>query len=316
MLSLIRPAPIGLSLIVAACAIHPLPEDVTGIPTNEIVQKIRCEARSAVRDNLNNARRQNLSDVAIAYNFSFDMTEINNLDPVANLSKTMHRGMFTANASGNFDRTRENIRTFTITDSFVELLTKVKDEDCRGLAEGKNYLYPITGDIGIYEMIDTFIKLTHENLAAPSGGSGPGPSGDAPTLGDKITFTTKFQGSITPKVTLTPVGNALQIADASLGITSTRTDAHQVIVSLAKCPSVPSKPRGAAVTESYRAAVAKRSALVSTLQKKVGTFISAGTALSTSGTNACSKLLALNNIENMILRFEILKGGGAVIPLQ
>src|SRR3954447_9065606 len=30
------------------CAIHPLPEDVTGVDTADIVRQIRCEAREAV----------------------------------------------------------------------------------------------------------------------------------------------------------------------------------------------------------------------------------------------------------------------------
>src|SRR5215208_6823125 len=41
-------AAIALSFLGAGCAIHPLPEDVTGVPTYYIVRQIRCEARSAV----------------------------------------------------------------------------------------------------------------------------------------------------------------------------------------------------------------------------------------------------------------------------
>ena len=32
----------------AGCAIHPLPDDVTGVSTYNIVRQIRCEARQAV----------------------------------------------------------------------------------------------------------------------------------------------------------------------------------------------------------------------------------------------------------------------------
>src|SRR6185295_1159755 len=38
----------GLSFWSAACAIHPLPEDVTGVSTFYIVRQIRCEAREAI----------------------------------------------------------------------------------------------------------------------------------------------------------------------------------------------------------------------------------------------------------------------------
>src|SRR5690242_8456368 len=36
------------SFMLGACAIHPLPENVTGVKTETIVHKIRCEARDAV----------------------------------------------------------------------------------------------------------------------------------------------------------------------------------------------------------------------------------------------------------------------------
>src|SRR5207249_2348270 len=39
-----------LALIAAGCAIHPLPENVTGVPTYTIVRQIRCETRQAVID--------------------------------------------------------------------------------------------------------------------------------------------------------------------------------------------------------------------------------------------------------------------------
>ena len=38
-----------LSIAVAACAIRPLPEDVTGYSTVQIVAKVRCEVRDAIR---------------------------------------------------------------------------------------------------------------------------------------------------------------------------------------------------------------------------------------------------------------------------
>jgi hypothetical protein len=39
---------IGISVILGGCAIHPLPENVTGVKTTRIVDRIRCEARDAV----------------------------------------------------------------------------------------------------------------------------------------------------------------------------------------------------------------------------------------------------------------------------
>jgi hypothetical protein len=42
-------AAIVLSFFAGGCAIHPLPEDVTGVDTYHIVRQIRCEARETVR---------------------------------------------------------------------------------------------------------------------------------------------------------------------------------------------------------------------------------------------------------------------------
>ena len=43
---------LGWLLLVSGCAIHPLPEDVTGVDTYHIVRQIRCEAREAGRQAL------------------------------------------------------------------------------------------------------------------------------------------------------------------------------------------------------------------------------------------------------------------------
>jgi hypothetical protein len=39
-----------LAIFLSSCAIHPLPENVTGLSTDKIVAQIRCETRSAARD--------------------------------------------------------------------------------------------------------------------------------------------------------------------------------------------------------------------------------------------------------------------------
>lgn len=39
----------GAGLALSSCAIHPLPEDVTGLTTDDIVRQIRCETREAAR---------------------------------------------------------------------------------------------------------------------------------------------------------------------------------------------------------------------------------------------------------------------------
>lgn len=43
-------AVVAASLLLTNCAIHPVPEDVTGVTTYEIARQIRCETREAAKD--------------------------------------------------------------------------------------------------------------------------------------------------------------------------------------------------------------------------------------------------------------------------
>src|ERR1700755_1171841 len=90
-------AVVCLSLIAAGCAIHPLPEDVTGVPTYYIVRQIRCETRSAVIDTALNGlinygtRISDTELVRIANEFK-DGTR-----PIATFSHKLFRNVYISN---------------------------------------------------------------------------------------------------------------------------------------------------------------------------------------------------------------------------
>jgi hypothetical protein len=266
---------------VAGCAIHPLPEDVTGVPTYYIVRQIRCETRQAIIDNaigwLTNEQNQIehkvdpqsraiglqfqngrpiqqfspklfrgqvakiisvFYDAGVAYTFDLDMAETNNLDPKVDLLKPFSNAKFTMGLQGTFDRKRENERLFTVTDSFSELI-RLPDDYCndpsdnRNFVVPENYIYPIAGRIGVKPMIQDFIVLTlFGGLSGPAGDKGAAPKGP-PTLVDQLAFTTEVSGTVTPTITFTPVGSALQVADASLSALADRKDVHKVTMGLA-----------------------------------------------------------------------------------
>jgi hypothetical protein len=343
MSNLFRAAAIGVAVSVAGCAIHPLPEDVTGISTYKIVQKIRCEARNALLTDLsswlvrvpddeanqlgadlqdgtlpfskfyaspriaklkgfikNNIRR--FQNSAIAYDFTFTITEMNNLDPTVDLIRPLRNQTFSANINGNFDRTRKNLRDFMITDTFLRL-SQIKEDYCLDIAEGKNYLYPITGTIGLEEMIRTFVGLaasTDLTAESPSDSptdvvseatSGKGPS----TLADTITFTTTLALSATPKIVLSPIGTALQIADASAVGMASRSDVHQVIIALAVGSAQPAAPQGVS-----------SAAAISTSTHLFVNFPSNGTS---------AEAVAAHTVEQNIIRFQ-LNNPAIAIPVQ
>jgi hypothetical protein len=274
-------AALALSLF-SGCAIHPLPEDVSGVPTYVIVHQIRCEVRQAIIDialgwltSENQAGRRipvdpvsrNIAleflnhrrpirelspklfkhnkeiaeiiaafyDTGVAYTFDLDMSEVNNVDPQVDLLKIFPNAKLTIGIKGGFDRKRENERLFTVTDSFRGLVIGLPPEYCLNPTTGRdyvvseNYIYPITGRIGVHRMMNDFVELTlFENLGGPK----EKPTGP-PTLVDQLSFTTTISGSVTPTITFTPAGTRLQVMDASLPVSVTRTDLHKVTVGLA-----------------------------------------------------------------------------------
>jgi hypothetical protein len=274
-------AAVAAALALSNCAIHPVPQDVTGVTTYQIVRQIRCETRAAAialvikelrrlgTDNEEQAANpiarhvvaryeadpesissfspnlfpneakyvqdRNFYNViysaAIAYNFDLTMSEENDLGTVLDFLGPW-TPKFTLAASANANRGRSNERTFTVTDTFGTLLTQLNTpvrgkRYCDGQIVGPNYIYPIAGRIGVDETVTTFFEL------ALFGSLAPAKAGGAPTIADKLTFTTTIDGSTTPKATFTPVGKGFQFMDASLTGLARRMDMHQVTVGLA-----------------------------------------------------------------------------------
>jgi len=173
------------------------------------------------------------------------MTEINNLDTDINFLKTLGHSTQALGLHAGVDRTRENSRTFTITDDFKGLLNiKPKTYCDQHLAAGENVIYPIAGKIGIEPFVHEFVRLALFADLGPEAGNDKG----APTMVDTLKFTTTLTGSATPKVTFSPVGRGLNLADASLTALATRTDLHTLVMGLSVVTAAPEPgPRGKAM---------------------------------------------------------------------
>lgn len=259
----------ALSLMAGGCAIHPLPEDVTGVPTYHIVRQIRCEARAAVISSAINGLKNytpdpevqqigqefedgtrpiaSLSykqfrnpriraivrlfyDAGIAYNFNLEMTENNDLGAEINLLKPFTDSKLTVGLSTGFNRQRVNTRAFTVTDTFGGLIRDIGDDYCnKKFLVTENYIYPITGRVGIENMVHDFINMT---LFANLRGNSPDGKGP-PTLVDALEFQTAISGTASPTVEFSPIGTGLSLTDASVTGKLTRTDLHKVTVGLA-----------------------------------------------------------------------------------
>jgi hypothetical protein len=275
-----RVAATVLCIALAGCAIRPLPEDFSGVPTNVIVKQVRCETRQAVRDlalgwltaeqNLENHRVDARShalgvefaeerrpiqtldpklfsghardvlklffDTGVAYTFELETTEQNNLNTDINLLKPFTTSNLTFGIKARADRSRKNDRIFTITDNFSGLL-RLPDHYCSGASIGRdydhrvppNYIYPITGQIGVKGFIKDFINMTiFERLGGPK----DKPEGP-PTLVDALEFETIISGSLAPKITFLQARSGLNVVDATVTGEAIRTDLHKITMGLA-----------------------------------------------------------------------------------
>jgi hypothetical protein len=277
------------AMLLTGCAIHPVPEDVTGVTTYQIARQIRCEIREAAKERvlteirtlamgspyqpgdpqahhllarydgdaaedistfspasfsgrdyaLVRAYFTQIYSTAVAYSFDLTMDEHNDLGTTLDFLGPWSP-KFTLGITADANRARSNERIFTLTDTLGGLLMNLSTPQhgvpyC-GHTEivGPNYIYPIAGQIGVAKMLRTFFELNNFTTLAAGDGSKTGNAAQtAPTLTDKLIFTTTIDLSATPKLTFTPSGNRFQFMDASLTGLAKRIDTHKVYVALA-----------------------------------------------------------------------------------
>jgi hypothetical protein len=296
-----------------ACAIHPLPENVTGVKTSQIVHRNRCEARDAVRhieDWLirNNKRdaRLALQKIGIALSYTLDMTEMDSVSAMTNFEELVTKGMFSFNPAASNSLTRQNQRVFTVADNYQTLKQM---RDCELQPIGPNYQYPIVGTIGIGETIQTFLTMAlHEDLNGVLENPLKPPNDPSeftaasPIMVETLTFTTVVSASVEPQITLMPVlkSSRASLNTASLDFMWQRNDKHTVIVGIGmptvatlgdhskRVYSVLSSPRGFAARA--------RTPLL------IDAVVPADTSNANSGVS-----LALEGINNQIVRFQALR---------
>lgn len=324
----------GIAL--GGCAIRPLPEQVTGVDTATIVKKTRCEARAAVVQGRVNWVQRKYHDVVdedtllayestfdartryfldyfsrtgIIYSFALDGTESGGATFTANVVHPLARSITTLTPTVSDTLSRQNIRAFTISDNFAELLKPQVRKRCNELfpqLPGPNYQYPIVGRIGVDEIVHTFIELTFNGLGAqedPSKGVKypNSPSASAPiAMVDTVNFTTTIGAGVTAKVVFSPPGVDWRLADATLPLSATRTDKHQVIIGLAL--SGPPSPPGVLVTRVSRPPGRPMAATAFLANANTPRVIAARLQSPDTG-----EAVALDAVNAQILRFEVPK---------
>jgi hypothetical protein len=167
-------------------------------------------------------------NTAIAMEFSFDITESGGAGFTADAIRLISGGTAGVVVSGSDAVSRNNIRRFLIAETFGELLDlDEKKLDCRNPSSLPNFQYPIAGNIGMGELISTFIDLNQEKDLSPTSKDGP------EVFGDTLKFTTTLSGAITPHVILAPVGNRWGVdPPTNIGLSAGRVDNHQLTIGL------------------------------------------------------------------------------------
>jgi hypothetical protein len=277
----------ALALALGGCSMHPIQQDVTGIPTKQVVDRIRCEAKLAVLDKAINKMRQRADTIisqapadppqaaaqasiiagklrafaddlarqgegdridfnpatlptdaairfynhfintGIAYDFTFDISEMNNsalaVDPV----RLITNGTAGLTVGAGIDLTRSNTRRFQLTDTFGELLKNDQLKCGQRDTVSSNFTYPVAGNIGLHELVSTFVDLSEGQLLQKS-------PQDGSVFGDTLKFTTNVTGGITPHVEIAAVGNRFGLASpATAHFQATRSDMHTLGISFA-----------------------------------------------------------------------------------
>ena len=238
-----------VAIALAGCSTRPIPDDVSQVPTEDIVRSMRCETKHAVRDriafelgkieasdieaehvldpvNLAHVRKRNPKLAAkllaygassIAYRFEFSISEANDATAALGLKIPFTTTAFDLAASGEFKKQREGLRRFETVETFADL-AKLPCADF--VTRDRNLIYPVTGSIGMAKAVHTFVELTEFG----------GAKGE---FTDTLTFTTSISGSLKPALTLAPVPSSFRVITASGELSAARIDKHAVTISFA-----------------------------------------------------------------------------------
>lgn len=193
-------------------------------------------------------------DTAVAFDFTLDGLEVNNASLGIIPFRSFQRGSRSLETSFHIDRSRQNIQSFTDSFTLRELIFKKDPRWCAIKNYGPNYVYPIAGEVGIFDKLFEFVEMSEfVNLgAASSEKSGP------PAMSFNMKFTTKISGNVAPTITLAPVVGMTRTGTA-INLDGERTDTHTLILAFARGDlTVPDSEFSGALAGQFVAPVSNR----------------------------------------------------------
>ncbi len=191
---------------------------------------------------LRRAHVEKIRDLSkIGYEFRFDMSEDNKagaseltFERAASHPGDGFKLVVVADLNGEqgSESSRKNTRIFSVIDDLKELH---KARCGRVEATRPNLIYPITGSIGIAEVVRTYIELETMTELKTVGWE---QEKEMIAFSDELEFTTKFNAGANAELKFETAVGSLRLTKASLSGSATRKDIHKVTVSLARDGSV------------------------------------------------------------------------------
>jgi hypothetical protein len=159
-------------------------------------------------------------EVAVAYEFEFDITE----DNKATADAGFRLPFFTAphsldlSASTSLHLTRQGKRSFKAGNQWAGLIASM--ERCKDFTvRGRNIVYPLGGSIGAGQVDATFMDLIDQG-------------GNKDSFVDTLIFTTEADAEANAEITLKSVPHSFRLVSAGIGASGGRKDIHKLTMSL------------------------------------------------------------------------------------
>lgn len=242
-----------LSVVLAACSVHPLPEDVSGVPTTDIVRSIRCETLAGI-DSLSLEERSKaeiaINETMVGYYFEFAGTENNGLSSDVTATSLLNlandKGV-NATFNGSAALSRTSRRQFMIIEPLTDMQTEKNRATCSDRTPRQNWTYPITGTIGVDEIARTYLRLELltklKEIKQPIN-TEKAFDGEPVVLSDDLQFTTHFDATVAGSMEVDAVVGRLRVVSANASAGSSRHDFHRVVVAMTRtAPATPKRDR-------------------------------------------------------------------------
>lgn len=173
---------------------------------------------------------------SIAMQFRFDLTEQNKASAEGKVTFPIHFGSSAIGFDGALDKKRQSDRAIGIAATFGDLYDLYASQQCHdaGLTDPEHRrakAYPITGNVGMRELVDQYIRISKDTTLAKS------TFGDGKLFTDKIVFTTEISGGFDPSIDLSPTPK--HKISFGIDLSASRKDIHEVIVDISPAKAAP-----------------------------------------------------------------------------